>query len=235
MSMQVLGLVPARGGSKSIPHKNIVPLAGRPLISYVIEAGRKSERIQRIICSTDDSEIADVAKGCGCEVLHRPAYLAQDDTHIIDVIIDVLELLEKQDQYKPDIVALLQPTSPFVLPEHIDESLKRLADGEDIQSVQTVSRFPHNFHAFNQRQLADGLVTFRFAEERAKCYNKQTKPKFYIFGNFLATRREALFQRQIFADPSAACEIPYAYALDVDGPDDLELAEWYLSTGKIHL
>jgi CMP-N-acetylneuraminic acid synthetase len=79
-------------------------------------------------------------------------------------------------------------------------------------------------------------VQFRFPEERAICYNKQAKPKFYIFGNLIVTRTEALLQdKEIFAPPSIPCEIPFQYALDIDSSEDLELAEWYIQTRKVLL
>ncbi len=235
MSLEVFGLIPARGGSKSIPHKNIVELAGYPLIAYSINAGLLSKKINRIACSTDDDHIAEISSAYNCPVIKRPPELAQDDTHIIEVIIDVLNTLDKAEGYRPDVVALLQPTSPFVLPKHIDTSLKMLEEDKRAASVQTIASFPHNFHAFNQREVKAGYVRFKFAEERSRCYNKQTKPSLFCFGNFLATRRKSLLNRQIFADPSVACTIPSEYALDLDGPDDFEIAKWYLHTGKVML
>ncbi len=235
MPHEVLGLIPARGGSKSIPYKNIVKLGGHPLIAYSINAGRLSTRISRFTCSTDDPRIADVCSTYKCPVLERPEELAQDDTHIIDVIIDVLTKLDRNEGYRPDVIALLQPTSPFVLPGQIDESLQLLEHDNLAQSVQTIAAFPHNFHAFNQREIEGGYVRFKFAQERARCYNKQSKPTLFSFGNFLATRREALLERQVFAEPSLAVTVPSPYALDVDGPEDFELAEWYLNTGKVEL
>jgi CMP-N-acetylneuraminic acid synthetase len=231
-----LGLIPARGGSKSIPKKNIAPLHGRPLISYVIRAAQRSRSIDRTICSTDDNEIAGICQDFDVEVMERKPELAQDTTHVIEVIKDVIRTLEKSQDYVPDAVALLQPTSPFLLPDHIDGCVDLLKNNPRAGSSQTVAEFPHNFHAYNQRVIEDNVVRFRFQEERAVCYNKQSKPKFFVFGNLIVTRTEALFeQEEIFASPSYPYEIPYHYALDVDGPEDLEMAEWYLERAKVLL
>lgn len=233
---EILGLIPARGGSKSIPLKNIVSLNGHPLIAYVITAARKCKSIQRIICSTDDEKIAGVCARLGIEVMDRPLELAQDNTPVVDVMIDVLQTLEKQEGYYPFAVALLQPTSPFVLPEHIDHCIRILTRNPDAASAQTITKFPHNYHAYNQRVVEEGVVRFRFPKERAVCYNKQTKPKFYVFGNLVITKREALLKkREVFANPSLAYEVPSHYGLDADGPDDIELAESYIIKRKVCL
>ncbi|MEW5724950.1 MAG: acylneuraminate cytidylyltransferase family protein [Thermodesulfobacteriota bacterium] len=233
---EILGLIPARGGSKSVPLKNIAPLAGHPLVAYTINAAKKSESIGRVVCSTDSPEIRAVCLAAGIEVLDRPAALAGDNSPVLDTIIQVLEALKAADGYVPEAVALLQPTSPFVLPGQIDECVRQLLAHPEAGSVQTITALPHNCHAYNQREIKDGYLRFRFAAERAVCYNKQTKPKFYLFGNLIVTRTTALLEkRDVFAPPSLPVEIPPAYATDVDGPDDFERAEFLIERGKVQL
>jgi CMP-N-acetylneuraminic acid synthetase len=232
---EILGLIPARGGSKSIPHKNILDLAGHPLLAYVANAARHSRTITRLACSTDDTQIAACCRALRVEVLDRPDVLAQDDTPILAVLLDLLATLEQQD-YRPEAIVLLQPTSPFVLPEHIDTAVNLLIGDPAAQSVQTISSLPHNHHAYNQRCLDGPYVSFRFPDERAACYNKQTKPAFYVFGNLVVTRTAGLrTQQNVFAVPSLAHLIPLAYALDLDGPQDIATATWYLSSGQVKL
>ena len=236
MKMEILGLIPARGGSKSIPLKNIVDLHGVPLISYVIRAGKASRFLTRLICSTDSNQIAEVCARHQVEVMARPPVLAQDLTNVVDVVIDVLTKLEKGEGYVPFAVALLQPTSPFVLPGHIDRCIEMLRKDQNAASAQTIATFHHNYHAFNQRVVDDKGVHFVFREERLKCYNKQKKPVFYCFGNIVATRSHALREKkEIFAEPSLGWEIPLPYAIEVDGPEDLDLAEWYIQSGKVKI
>ena len=232
---EILGLIPARGGSKSIPHKNILDLAGHPLLAYVANAGRRSRMITRLACSTDDARIADCCRDLHVEVLDRPASLARDDTPILAVLLDLLDTLAQQD-YFPEAVALLQPTSPFVLPEHIDEAVALLRGDPEAQSVQTITTMPHNHHAYNQRRLDGPYISFRFPQERAECYNKQAKPAFYVFGNLVITRTAGLrAQQNVFAEPSLPHSIPAPYALDLDGPQDIAAAYWYLSSGQVKL
>src|SRR5688572_19082859 len=112
--MKILGVIPARGGSKGVPRKNLKLLAGKPLIGYTIEACKRSSLLERTIISTDDIEIAEFGKREGMEVpFLRSPELAEDNSSMIDVVKDALIQLQKHDNYKPDLVVLLQPTSPF--------------------------------------------------------------------------------------------------------------------------
>lgn len=235
-SQEVVGLVPARGGSKSVPLKNIKPLAGRPLIDYSIVAGQATRSLGRVFCSTDNKRIAEVALSAGATVIDRPAELATDSAPVSEAISQFLRSLLKSEGVLPAAVALLQPTSPFILPEHIDAAVAALADDPEAQSVLTVTVPPHNHHAYNQRELRDGYVRFRFEEERRVAYNKQRKPKFFVFGNLILTRSSRLIDDgDVFAAPCVPLEIPFPYAADVDMAPDFDVAEWYLSSGKVVL
>lgn len=233
---EVLGLIPARGGSKSIPYKNIKDLAGLPLLVHVAEAGWRCPAITRILCSTDDDKIAAVCGQLGIEVDRRPDALAGDDSPIVETMIELVERMEKQQGYVPDAIALLQPTSPFTLPEHIEMCVKELQEHPEAGSTQTVASIPHSYHAYNQRHIVGGVVDFRFPEERAICYNKQAKPEFYVFGNVVVVRTAALRdQRLVFAAPSRPIKVARDYALDVDVLRDFPQAEWYIQQGLVTL
>lgn len=120
---EVLAIIPARGGSKGIPGKNIKDLAGKPLIAYTIDAAHSSKYITRTVLSTEDVAIKKVALSLGVEVIDRPAFLAQDETKTAPVMLDVIEQLEKQD-YFPDVVILLQATCPLRDSKQIDEAFE---------------------------------------------------------------------------------------------------------------
>ena len=231
-----IGLIPARGGSKSIPMKNIALVAGRPLISYVISAGQKASTLDRVYCSTDHQIIADVCTAEGIVVLDRPANLGEDDTPVADVVVNVLETLARRFGTIPGMVALLQPTSPFLLGEHVDACVRLLRSKPSADSVQTICPVLHNNHAFNQRVVDDAGVRFRFLEERRNAYNKQRKPKHYIFGNLVVTRSRSLIAgSDCFGDNSFPVEIPRIYALDVDTADDLDYADYLVKRGALAL
>jgi CMP-N-acetylneuraminic acid synthetase len=230
------GIIPARGGSKTIPLKNLVMLAGRPLVDYVVLAGQASKALSRIICSTEHPQIAAECHRMNIEIHRRPESLCQDDTPVVDVLSHLLDDMESNGQALPEIIALLQPTSPFVLPEDIDTAVALLRADRRADSVQTLCAFPHNYHAYNQRVVEDGLVRFRFPAERQECHNKQRKPTFYIFGNLVAARvRTIREQKDVFGARSLSKIIPDAYAVDVDGPEDLKKAEWFLASGHVVL
>lgn len=229
--MSAWGFVPARGGSKSIPLKNLVPLAGVPLLDYGVRAGLASGRLERLVCSTDDERIAARARHLGIEVDRRPAGLAEDATPVADV---AREFLGREGT--PDCLVLIQPTSPFLLPGHVRALLDAMARDREALSGQTVALCPHNHHAWNQREVAEGRVRFKFPRERQRGYNKQTKPSYYVFGNLIAVRPAALLQGEgFFVEPSAAVEIEAPYDFDLDGPGDLRVAEALIAAGAVRL
>lgn len=228
---KAIGLIPARGGSKSIPMKNLIPLAGRPLISYVISAGLGARSLSSVLCSTDDNRIADVCRSAGVQVLSRPAALAQDDSSVADVVRDVLQTMIATDGEIPEMVALLQPTSPLMLAEHIDGCVAALRERPDADSAQTIVAVSHNSHAYNQRVVENGSVRFRFLEERRSAYNKQRKPPHYLFGNVVVSRSASLLEgKDCFGNVSVPVEIQRAYALDVDTGEDITYAEFLIRT-----
>ena len=120
----ILAIIPARGGSKGIPRKNIRPLCGKPLIAYTIEAALDSKYIDRVVVSTEDEEIAGVAREYGAEVIERPPELADDFAPTEPSLEHVARYMEEIEGYRTDVMVLLQPTSPLRNSQHIDEALK---------------------------------------------------------------------------------------------------------------
>lgn len=123
MTREVLALIPARGGSKGVPGKNKRLVAGKPLITYSIDAARETTSLTRIVVSTDDPEIAEIAHASGVQVVMRPAELAQDASPVIDAVRHTLTALHAEDGFEPEAIVLLQPTSPFRSPEQIDHAV----------------------------------------------------------------------------------------------------------------
>lgn len=137
---EVLALIPARGGSKSIPRKNLLRLAGVPLIGHAVAHARSSARITRIVVSTDDPEIADVARAAGAEVpFMRPSEYAQDDSPDLDVFRHALNWLRDHEGYACACVAHLRPTNPIRLGSRIDEAIDALLSDPDADSLRSVS------------------------------------------------------------------------------------------------
>ena len=228
------GLIPARGGSKSIPLKNLVALAGRPLIDFQVAAARESGSLQRLICSTESEPVAARCRELGVEVHARPDELAQDDSAVIDVIAHLLADIAAREGAVAECIALLQPTSPFLTGEEIARTVAALLADPTAASAQTVVPCPHNHHAVNQRRVDGGRVSFCYPEERAKAYNKQRKTPHFLFGNLLVFRSvQAMGQRTPFPAPSLAIEIPFLHGFDLDGPQDLVVAEALLASGAL--
>lgn len=236
LAAETWGFIPARGGSKSIPLKNLTPLGGRPLIEYVIGAGRASTRLSRLVCSTDHDGIAAACTALDVRVHPRPAALATDEAALLDVLRYVLDDVVRREGRVAEFLAILQPTSPFVSPEEIDACVTLLEGDPAADSAQTIAPLPHNHHAFNQRVFEDGRVRFRFPDERARFYNKQTKPVHHVFGNLVVARTASLLAGgSVFGERSVGFVIPAVSAMDVDGPEDLDLAEWLLQSGRVRL
>ena len=176
--MRILGLIPARGGSKGIPDKNIKELAGKPLIAYTIKESLKSRFIDRLIVSTDSEKIVEISKNLGAEVpFLRLQELAQDDTPMLPVIKHAIRFLEQKDGYKPDYIILLQPTSPLRNVKHIDEALEKLTQS-DADSIVSVQEVPHSCNPYSVMKL-DGEFLKPFMEYDEIRNIRQMKPTFY--------------------------------------------------------
>lgn len=229
MTTNILGLIPARGGSKSIPHKNIVSLAGRPLLAYTCDAALASKRLTRVILSTDDPEIAAEGRRCGVDVpFMRPDELAQDDTSSLAVIQNVLSVLEDTEGYRTDVVVLLQPTSPLRQAEHIDSAVELLLEtGAD--SVVTVTEVPHQFNPVSIMKIdQDRLVPF---VEGPLILRRQDKPQVYARNGpaVLAMRRATIQQNSLYGDDCRPILMSAEDSLDIDSPFDLLVCESLLS------
>jgi len=223
--VEVLGVIPARGGSKGIPHKNIAPLGGRPLIAHTADAARASRRLTRIVTSTDSPEIAAVSRSLGLDVpFLRPSHLAADDTPMIDVLIDLLATLEREQQYRPDVLVLLQPTSPFRRAEHVDGAIDLLtASGAD--SVVTVVDVPHQFTPSSLMRL-DGDRLTPWLEGGA--LRRQDKPRLFARNGpavIAVHARVVTGGRTLYGPDTRGFVMTREDSLDIDDRFDLEIAE----------
>lgn len=231
--MEVLGIIPARGGSKAIPHKNIALLGGRPLLAYTCDAARSSRRLSRLILDTDDPEIAAAGQACSVDAPYlRPPELARDDTPIVPVIQHALRWLQEREGYTPEAVVLLQPTSPLRRAEDIDAAVELLeASGAD--TVVSVVAVPHQYNPVSVMRLEpDGrLVPFL---EGPLVLRRQAKPRVYARNGpaVLAVRRATIEQGLLYGEHVRPYEMGRIESLDIDDPLDLELAEFYLQRLK---
>jgi CMP-N,N'-diacetyllegionaminic acid synthase len=212
--VDVLGLIPARGGSKGIPRKNLAVVGGRPLLAWTVDAARAAASLTRTVVSTDDDEIAEAAR---VEVLRRPAELAADGTPMVAVVRHAAEVLT------PDVIVLLQPTSPLRRSEHIDEAVRQLLEsGAD--AVVSVVEVPHAFRPESLMDVVDGRVVSRGAVG-----TRQEKPLVYARNGpaVLALRADRLSD-DFYGGDCRAYVMDERDSLDVDSQFELELADLLL-------
>jgi N-acylneuraminate cytidylyltransferase len=225
--MDILTIIPARGGSKGIPEKNTKLLAGKPLIAYSIEAAIKSEYINRVVVSTDDDEIAQISKKYGAEVIKRPSELAQDDSSTIDAVIHVLNTLENEG-YSADIVVLLQPTSPLRTQEDVDSAINLFIKNMDkCDSLVSVCEFDHS--PYWSLKVEGDYLKPNFGEEYFKM-RRQDLPKLYMpNGSIFISKKKSLLNSKSFYNGN---KIPYFMkteeSIDIDTIIDFKLAELIL-------
>jgi N-acylneuraminate cytidylyltransferase/CMP-N,N'-diacetyllegionaminic acid synthase len=229
VASEILGLIPARGGSKNVPHKNIVSLAGKPLLAYTCEAARASRHQMRLVINTDDEAIAAVGRQYGAESpFLRPAKLARDETPIVDVLIHSLVWFRENEDYRPEIIVLLQPTSPLRRPEHIDAALDLLVDS-DADTVVSVTQIPHQFSPHSAMRLERGQL-IPYVDE-PMILRRQDKPRFYARNGpaVLVVRREVVECGRLYGDVVRPLKMSATDSIDIDDVDDLALAEFWLT------
>jgi N-acylneuraminate cytidylyltransferase len=237
--IEVLALIPARGGSKSIPRKNIIELAGYPLIAYSIAAGLAAETVQRVIVSTDDEEIADVARCYGAETpFMRPASYAEDQTPDLPVFQHALRWLAEEEDYHPDIVVQLRPTSPFRRVRHVDDAVYRLIGRPDADAVRTVC-IPFQ-NPFKMWQIGpDGLMKPLGIHlgVPVEPYNqpRQALPEVYWQTGYVdaAWSDTILTKNSMTGDAILPLIMDPSEWVDIDSPDDWRRAARLIESGEI--
>lgn len=222
--MRVLGIVPARGGSKGIPGKNVRPLGGKPLLAWTAESALAACRLSRVVLTTDDETIAEVGRACGLEVpFLRPAELARDDTPTLPVLQHAVAELERAgDRF--DAVCLLQPTSPFRRAGDIDGCIELLETGLD--AVVSVLPVPpeHNPHWVYFRDGA-GLLRLATGEEQPIPRRQELPPAFHRDGAVYVTRRDVLMKGNSLYGKRLGGFLADARSVNLDTPADWERAE----------
>jgi len=219
-SSKIIAIIPARGGSKGIPGKNIKLLAGKPLIAYSIEAARGSRFIDRIVVSTDDKKIADIAQKLGAEVIMRPRELAEDTTPMDPVLSHAVSFLEQKKGYKPDFVMLLQPTSPLRTTKHIDEAVEKFfaGDFDSLISVE-INRNPH--HEISEEKYL--IPAFKKIENRDK-----RKPLIIENGAVYISKTSLIKEGKIRGSRIGHYEMSRHDSIDIDEPLDFTVADQLL-------
>lgn len=235
--MEVLAIVPARGGSKGIPRKNLVSIAGMPLVAHSIAHALASRMVTRVLVSTEDEEIARVALAHGAQVpFLRPARLAED--HVLDhpVFADVLSrLAEETPAYRPDLVVHLRPTTPYRRPGWIDEAVEALSRCPEADSLRSVS--PPAAHPYRMFTLdAEGFLVPLMKHVHPEPYllRRQDLPPVYYYNCVLDVTRPRTILGM--ASMTGSRILPFQMrpedVLDIDTPQDLEYARFRMDAGR---
>ena len=230
MNIESVIVIPARGGSKNIPRKNLQLIKNRPLISYAIEIAFKVKSVEKVIVSTEDNEIAEISKSYGADVFNRPLELAKDHVNLLPVNQHVLERLEKE-KYYPKRVISLQPTAPLLEPKNIDKAIRFQKD-TGCDSVSSIAMVKHNHPYWVKsvnpvtKELSD------FTSVKGDTYlQKQDLPDCYSYtGGFYIRKRKTLKEGigKGLGKDVRGYEISERESLDIDYPEDLNYFKYLM-------
>ena len=229
---RVLCIIPARGGSKGLPGKNIKKLMGKPLIAYSIEQANRSRYIDKVIVSTENGTIADISRRYGAGVpFMRPKKLATDKSTVIDVLLHAMDYMEKKEEFKFDIVVLLHATAPLRSVEDIDNAIKLLVEKktENVFSVTPSYRNPY----FNMVEITKGgLVKL---VKKGNFATRQSAPQVFDMNASIYVWRKDMLKtkKSVFLKKSRIYVMPRERSVDIDDHLDFKIAEMMLK-GKFH-
>lgn len=231
-----VAIIPARGGSKGIPKKNIFPLAGKPLIAHSIEDSLNCPKIQRTIVSTDDPEIAEVARSFGAEVpFMRPSKLAQDETPDLPVFLHALEWIQAQEGNMPDLVAHLRPTTPLRPPGLIEEAIQMLAkdpQADCVRSIREPPQSPYKMWKIDGEYLQPFM---QLGNEESYNFPRQQLPPVYYHDGLLDVIRTATIMKKksVTGTRTLPLRINESFlVVDIDQPVDIVTAEVFLKYNR---
>lgn len=227
---KVLAIIPARQGSKGLPQKNILPLKGIPLIAYSIEAGRQAKQVTRVICSTDCEQIACIAKRYGAEVpFLRPSELAQDATVDLPVFQHAIQWLESHENWTPDIVVQLRPTSPIRLPGQIDHALDQFihqAQADSLRAIIESPITPYKMWRLNEKSpFMQGLLAHTDCPEPYNMPRQQLPKVWWQTGTLDIVRAQTIRSGSMSGQRILPFKVEPYQAVDIDTHNDLLRAE----------
>ena len=225
--MKIIGIIPARGGSKSIKLKNIVDLNGKPLIYYTAKAALNSKYIEKTFVSTDNQKILKIAKNLGLNSIGlRSKKLSKDDTSTLDVIYNFIEEFKKKYVFQPDAIILLQPTSPFRTAQHIDSAIKKFIKFKP-SSLVSVCKVPHRFNPDSQMTIKykNYLQGLNGPLDKQKM-NRNEKKNYYARNGaaIYIIPLSTLMKKKFFGLKPMPFEMDYISSIDIDNKEDLKLA-----------
>ena len=225
---KILAIIPARGGSKRLPRKNIIDLNGKPLIAWSIEAGLNSKYVDRVIVSTDDIEIAKISEKWGADIpFIRPKELATDIATTVDVIMHALINVEGGKEVY-DYIMLLQPTSPLRTSEHVSNTIKMLVNG-DWDAVWTVSETDSKSHPLKQLNVNNNRLDYYDDNGKNIVARQQLSTVYHKNGIAYAITRDCILHKKSIKGNKTGAYIIHGNHISIDTEWDLSLVEFILS------
>ncbi|MCL2116610.1 MAG: acylneuraminate cytidylyltransferase family protein [Methanobrevibacter sp.] len=229
--MEILGIIPGRKGSKGVLNKNIRKINGKPLVSYSIEAALDSKYIKKVVVSSDSDEILEIANSYDVEFIKRPEYLAQDDSTIVDGIKYTLDVFKESNNYFPEILVLLQPTSPLRDSNDIDEAIKMFLEDESTDSLISVSKFNHN--PLWSLKIENDFLSPAFKAEFLNKRRQELPDLFLPNGAIYIIKTSKLMEKNsFFLKKTKAFLMNEEKSLDIDTELDLKLVKCLLKNNK---
>jgi N-acylneuraminate cytidylyltransferase len=237
---EILAIIPARGGSKGIPRKNIRPFAGYPLISWSIAAGLQAETVKRVIVSTDDDEIAEISRGYGAETpFQRPAELAADLITDLPVFQHALTWLAEHENYHPNIVVHLHPTSPVRPRGCLDRGIRLLLDHPEAECVRSVlepSQSPYKMWRIDEQ--TGRMIPLLTLPGVSEPYNtpRQSLPLAYVqTGHMNAIRPATILGGSMTGRVILPLIVAAQYEVDLDTLADWQYGEWVVANNELEM
>jgi CMP-N,N'-diacetyllegionaminic acid synthase len=234
LDLNILGLIPARGGSKGISRKNLALLAGEPLIAHTIKSALAARTLSRVVVSTDDDEIAATAKRYGAEVpFLRPGELATDTAPALAVMRHAVQWLAEYENWSCDVVVYLQPTSPLRRAEHIEAAVELLL-AENACTVVSVVEVPHNMNPLSIMRL-NGKELKPFLPQEDQPLRRQDKPRLLARNGpsvLALTRQDLMENNELYTGRTLPLVMTPRESVDIDDAWDLDLAQWIMEKSK---
>jgi N-acylneuraminate cytidylyltransferase len=223
--MEICSIIPARSGSKGIPRKNLQIVAGKELIAYMIEASKKTKHINRVIVSTDDTEIKKVSENYGAEVIMRPAEISGDSASSESALLHVLKYLQHHEDYMPDITVFLQCTSPLTTAEDIDNTIESLLRDKADTAFSVTP-----FHYYLWEKDEEGNAVGVNHDKSKRLLRQQQKPQYLETGAvYVMLTKQFLGKKHRFFGKISMYNVPSERVLEIDEPADVEIAKLSLN------
>ena len=222
----MISIIPARGGSKGLPGKNILPLCGKPMIAYTIEAAKQSKYIDRVIVSTDDQKIAEIALQYGAEVpFLRPDFLASDTAQAVDNYIYTIERLSKEWNTPIEEFVVLQPTSPLRIAKDIDGAIEMFME----KQADSVISYTPEAHPVRWHKYLDENNAFVDIFDTTIANRQDLKTSYYPNGAVYVFRFSMIKERKYYTDKSYGFIMPRVRSVDIDYKEDFDYVEFLMS------